>query len=137
VRPRACIKKRFHFFVSCWMKSGSKRDMLNVAIALQTCPLRSKFITPYLVKMGLMSLEHFLKPDAAPPWLRQCRFVLVMCHCPEWQDKLQRGVDKWVGDTHMSGFGNVPSLRTVRAAVNAPIATCDCRRRFSRAHPGW
>jgi cytochrome P450 len=44
-------------------------------------------------------------------------FCLAMCHYPEWQEKLQKEVDEWVGDTRMPDFGDISSLPTVRAAA--------------------
>ena len=44
-------------------------------------------------------------------------FCLAMCHYPEWQEKLQREVDDWVGHSRMPDFGDISSLPTVRAVA--------------------
>ncbi|KAH7014698.1 cytochrome P450 [Macrophomina phaseolina] len=43
-------------------------------------------------------------------------FCLAMCHCPEWQKRMQDEIDTRVGD-RMPGFDDMPNLPTVRAVI--------------------
>lgn len=44
-------------------------------------------------------------------------FILSMCHYPEWQEKMQKEVDRVVGVDRMPHYGDIPSLPTVRAVA--------------------
>lgn len=44
-------------------------------------------------------------------------FCLAMCHYPEWQNEIQREVDRVVGDDRMPEFDDMPALPTVRAVA--------------------
>ena len=46
-----------------------------------------------------------------------CSFCLAMVHYPEWQDEMQREVDRVVGEERMPEFDDIPELPTVRAVT--------------------
>ncbi|KIW86774.1 uncharacterized protein Z519_12560 [Cladophialophora bantiana CBS 173.52] len=48
-------------------------------------------------------------------------FVLSMCHYPEWQKKVQKEVDRVVGDERLPDFSDIPQLPTVRAIAKETL----------------
>ncbi|EXJ66441.1 uncharacterized protein A1O5_10593 [Cladophialophora psammophila CBS 110553] len=48
-------------------------------------------------------------------------FVLSMCHYPEWLKKMQKEVDRVVGDERLPNFGDIPQLPTVRAIAKETL----------------
>lgn len=55
------------------------------------------------------------------PYNALLTFLYLMMEFPEWQDKLQRHVDKVVGPDRLPCFADIPSLPMVRAVVKEGI----------------